>query len=117
LALTEFVGMVFMVYAVTKTFQAFHPADLVPDAGKLILATAAVLAAGAIATQIPLPAIGNARWLAVLDLGKVLLASLLAAWPALVLTKSVTGAEGKALISIVLPRRMRAEQGCAEGVI
>jgi O-antigen/teichoic acid export membrane protein len=116
LAVTEFIGMVFMVYAVTKTFHAFHPRDLLPDAMKLTVATAVVLVAGAIATQIPLPAVSNPRWLAVLELGKVSLACLLAAWPALVLTKSVTGAEGRALIGIVLPRRMRAEPRCAESV-
>jgi O-antigen/teichoic acid export membrane protein len=114
LALTEFIGMVFMLYAITKTFRAFHPRSLLPDALKLTVASAAVLLAGAIATRIPLPAIANVRWLAVLELGKVSLACLLAAWPALVLTKSVTGAEGKALIGIVLPQRMRAGRHCAE---
>jgi hypothetical protein len=54
--------------------------------------------------------------MAVLDLAKVLLACLVAAWPALVLTKSVTGAESKALISIVRPRKVRAEQPLAESV-
>jgi O-antigen/teichoic acid export membrane protein len=117
LAFTEFVGMVFMVYAITKTFHAFHPRALLPDALKLTMATAAVLAAGLIASRIPLPAFANVRWQAVLDLAKVSLVSLLAAWPALVLTKSVTGAEGRALIGIVLPQRVSAEPRCAESVI
>jgi hypothetical protein len=116
LALTEFAGMIFMLYAITKTFHAFHPRSLLSDAAKLTLASAAVLVAGAIATRVPLPAIAGVRWMAVLDLGKVLLACLAATWPALVLTKSVTGAESKALISIVLPRRVRAERAYAESV-
>jgi len=116
LALTEFVGMVFMMYAVTKTFHAFQLKALLPDAMKLTGASAAILLAGAIAMRIPLPAIGNARWVAVLELGKVSLACFLAAWPALVLTKSVTGAEGKALVSILRPRRMHTAQPCAESV-
>ncbi|MGD0160889.1 MAG: lipopolysaccharide biosynthesis protein [Candidatus Sulfotelmatobacter sp.] len=116
LALTEFAGMMFMLYAITKTFRAFHPRSLLPDAVKLTLASAIVLGAGAIATRIPLPVIANVRWMAVLDLGKVLLACLAATWPALVLTKSVTGAESRALISIVRPRKMRAEQPYAESV-
>jgi len=106
-----------MLYAITKTFRAFHPRSLLPDAVKLTLASAIVLGAGAIATRIPLPVIANVRWMAVLDLGKVLLACLAATWPALVLTKSVTGAESRALISIVRPRKMRAEQPYAESVI
>jgi len=108
--------MLFMLYAITKTFQAFHPRSLLPDAVKLTVASVAVLVAGGIATRIPLPAIAGARWMAVLDLGKVLLACLVAAWPALALTKSVTGAESKALISIVRPRKVRADQSLAESV-
>jgi O-antigen/teichoic acid export membrane protein len=117
LAVTEFIGMVFMLYAITKTFHAFHPRLLLPDALRLTVASGAVLLAGAIATQIPLPAIANARWLAVLELGKVSLACLLATWPALALTKSVTGAEGRALVNILIPRWMRSEPRCAESVI
>lgn len=114
LAFTEFAGMVFMLFAIVRTFHGFHLKSLLPDAMKLTVAVAAVLTAGAIATQIPLPAISNARWLAALELGKVGLACLLAAWPALMLTKSVTGAEGKALAGIVLPRWARGEPRCAE---
>jgi O-antigen/teichoic acid export membrane protein len=117
LAVTEFVGMIFMMYAITKTFRAFHLKSLLPDALKLSLASAAVLVAGAIATRIPLPPVASVRWLAVLQLAKVSLACLLAAWPALVLTKSVTGAEGRALMSIVRPRRVRSDEPCAESVI
>lgn len=116
LALTEFVGMVFMTYAVTRTFHAFELKALLPDALKLTGASAGVLLVGAMAMRIPLPAIANTRWLAILELGKISLACCLATWPALVLTKSVTGAEGKALVSILVPRRMRAEQPCAESV-
>jgi len=116
LAATEFVGMVFMLYAVTKTFHAFELKALLPDALRLTVATGVVLVAGSIATRIPLPAIASMRWRAVLELGKVSLACLLAAWPALILTKSVTGAEGKALISIVRPRRISADPRCAESV-
>ena len=116
LAATEFTGMVFMLYAVTKTFRAFQPKSLMSDALRLTAASAIVLVAGAIATRIPLPPISNTRWLAVLELGKVSLACLLATWPALALTKSVTGSEGQALISIVRPRQPRADQPCAESV-
>jgi O-antigen/teichoic acid export membrane protein len=115
LAFTEFAGMVFMLCAVAKTFRAFQPKSLLPDALKLTAASAIVLVAGAIATRIPLPPISNTRWLAVLELGKVSLACLLAAWPALAVTKSVTGSESRALMSVVRPRR-RADQPCAESV-
>ncbi len=108
LAITEFIGMAFMLYAITKTFHAFQLKALLPDALKLTAASAVVLLAGATAMRLPLPAIANNRWHAVLELGKVGLACLLAAWPALALTKSVTGAEGKAIIGILVPRRIAA---------
>ena len=106
LALAELVGMLFMLFAVTKTFQSFHPRALVPNAIRLTAASGAVLLVAALATKIPLPAISSARALAALALGKVFFACLLAAWPALILTKSLTIGEGKALAGIFLPKRI-----------
>lgn len=108
LAVTEFVGMVFMLFAVGQTFQAFHPKDLIGDALRLTSATACVLLVGTVAMLIPLPHISSARLLTALDLCKVALACLLAACPALWLTKSLTSAEGRALKQILLPTRVRA---------
>jgi hypothetical protein len=81
---------------------------LLPDTLKLTAATVAVLVIGAISTRIPLPFVSNIRFLAALALGKVSLACMLAAWPALILTKSLNGTEGKAFMSVFLPRRIRA---------
>jgi O-antigen/teichoic acid export membrane protein len=116
LAATELIGMVFMLFAIAKTFHGFYLKSLLPDALKLTTATAIVLSVGAIATRIPLPTLASGRWMAVLELGKVFGACLLAAWPALAVTKSVTGAEGKTLISIVRPKRVVSESHCAESV-
>jgi hypothetical protein len=103
------VGMVFMLYALTKTFRVFRLESLLPDLCRLTIATCIVLAAGALASQIPPPAISNARLLSVVELGKVLLACLITAWPALALTKSVTGAESRALFGLLLPKQLRPE--------
>lgn len=116
LAFTEFAGMVFMIYAVAKTFHAFDPGALLRDALKVTTATAVAMLAGFIATRLPLPAIFNQRWMALLELTKVFLACVLAAWPALMLTKSITGAEGKALMGIILPARLSGEPRCADVV-
>jgi O-antigen/teichoic acid export membrane protein len=114
LAVTEFIGMAFMIFAIANTFHAFRPQSLLPDALKLTAATAAVLAAGAIATRMPLPVISGGRLQAVLELGKVFLVCILAVWPALWLTKSMTGGEGETIMSILRPRRMSAGQHCAD---
>ena len=107
LAVAEFAGMVFMLFAVGKTFHAFHPKDLLSDAVKLTLATACILLAGFIAMRIPLPAVSNVRLAAALELGKVSLACLFAAWPAIWITRSLTKAERSALVHIIVPQRMR----------
>jgi O-antigen/teichoic acid export membrane protein len=114
LALAEMLGMLFMVFALTKTFKSFHAKSLLPDALKLMLATAGVMAAGTAAAHLPLPALSSPRILAVLQLAKVLFGCALAAWPALWLTKAVTGAEGKALLGVFLPRRVPATEPEAE---
>jgi O-antigen/teichoic acid export membrane protein len=109
LAVTEFIGMAFMIFAIARTFHAFRPQSLLPDALKLTAATVGVLAVGAIATRIPLPIISGDRLQALLELGKVFLVCILAVWPALWLTKSITGREGTAIMNILRPRRMSAE--------
>lgn len=114
LAITEFIGMVFMLFAIAQTFQVFRPKSLLADAFKLTAAAALVLAAGWIARWLPLPVISSARVQTLLELGKVSLGCLLALWPALWLTRSISGGEGKAIMSVFRPRRMGA--GHAEGL-
>jgi O-antigen/teichoic acid export membrane protein len=115
LAIAELVGMVFMMFALTQTFHAFKVKALIPDAVKLIAASAAVVAFGAIATQIPLPGVTNARLSSALKLGEASLACLLMIWPALLLTRSVTGSERRAILSIFLPRLSGSGRSVASG--
>ena len=105
LAVTEFAGMVFMLLAVAKTFRSFRPSNLVSDARKLVAAAAMVLAAGAIASWVPLPFILSTRLQALLELGKICLGCLLALLPALWLTKSLSGGEGKAIMNVFVSQR------------
>jgi O-antigen/teichoic acid export membrane protein len=106
LALAEFIGMVFMWYAIARTFHAFDVKALLPDSLKLLVATAAILAAGATGLYLPIHAISsNARIVALFQLAAISMACLLAAVPALLLTRSVTAAEGKTLLGVFLPGR------------
>jgi O-antigen/teichoic acid export membrane protein len=106
LALTELIGMVFMWYAIAKTFRAFSLKALVPDSLKLIVATAAILAAGAVGFYLPVQAMStNARLVALFQLGAVSFSCLLALVPALLLTRSVTATEGKTLLGAFFPGR------------
>ena len=109
LALAELFGMLFMLFALTKAFEAFRVRLLLTDALRLGAAVIVVLSAAGVALLLPIPAVSSPRLAATLQLAKVSLACLMAAWPALALTKSLTGAEGRALVSAFLPRRGRPE--------
>jgi len=109
LAFAEFLGMLFMLFALTKSFKAFRVRLLLTDALRLTAAIVIVLSAAGVALLLPNPAVSSPRLAATLQLAKVSLTCLLAAWPALVLTKSLTGTESRALVGAFLPRRGRPE--------
>jgi O-antigen/teichoic acid export membrane protein len=107
LAVAEFVGALFMLYVIRRTFPLFRLKDLVPDMLRLSLASALILAAGFLSSRIPLPFSGTVQTIEAFRLGLICLTCLAAAWPALLISKSVTPGEGKALLSVFL---RRAEQ-------
>ena len=107
LTVSEFSGMLFMLYAVHKTFEGFHVKVLLPDAARVALGSIAILAAGAIAGHLPLPHIANPRVLAAARLGMISLGCLVAAWTAVLLTNAVSSGERKALLGVLLPQRIR----------
>jgi O-antigen/teichoic acid export membrane protein len=106
LAIAECIGSTVMILAVARTFHRFHPKDLLPDSLRLVAATTCVLAAGIGALLLPSPNISSARLSAIFLLGKAALACLMAVWPALRLTKSLTGPEMRLLLHVVLPQRL-----------
>jgi hypothetical protein len=110
LAVTELTGMLFMVYAISRTFEGFQAKLLLPDAVRVGLGSIAILAAGAIAAHLPIPHIANPRMVATVKLGMISLGCLVAAWPALSLTNAVSSGERKALLGVLLPQRFRAAQ-------
>src|ERR1041385_6192777 len=55
LALAELVGLIFMLFALTQTFEVFEARMLVPDLVRWTLSTAVILAAGWLAGHLSLP--------------------------------------------------------------
>ncbi len=107
LAFTEAAGMVFMLFAITRTYPGFHAKSLLPQTLKLIVATVATLAVGLVLSHLPLHVIYSPRILATFRLSLAISGCALAVGPALWITKSVTGEERKALIHALVPRRFR----------
>ena len=110
LAVAEFVGVTFMVVAMSITFHAFNLSILLRDAFRIMAATAMVLAAGAAASMIPIPWNLPERLIAALKLGEIGFGCLLMAWPALLVTKSISSAERRSLLDAVVPGRRRILQ-------
>jgi hypothetical protein len=107
LAVAELVGALFMLYAIRRTFPLFRLRDLLPDTLKLSLASVLILAAGFLSSLIPLPLVGTVRTIEAFRLGLICMACLAAVWPALMISKSVSPAEGKTLLSVFLLRRAK----------
>lgn len=104
LALCECIGMVFMLYALARTFAAFRAGVILP--GTIRLGTAVVLlcAAALAASHIPLPGVRPGRLAATLQLLVAGMTCLVVAWPLLLQTGSVTAGEKQALFHSLLPR-------------
>jgi hypothetical protein len=63
---------------------------------------------GVAAVMIPAPWGANDRTLALIKLGEVSVACMIASWPAVSLTKSISAEERRAVISILIPWRSSA---------
>jgi O-antigen/teichoic acid export membrane protein len=110
MAFAEFVGVIFMVVAMAMTFHAFNVKVLVRDTLRITAATALVIGAGAAAMLIPIPWAVPERLSALVKLGEIGFGCLLMAWPALIVTQSISSAERRSILDAMLPGRRRVLQ-------
>jgi hypothetical protein len=108
LACTEMAGMLFMLFAITKTYSGFRVQSLLPQTLKLIIATVATLAFGFGLGHLPLHITYSTRILATVRLTLATVGCGLALGPALWVTKSVSSDERKTLFRTLVPHRFRA---------
>lgn len=94
----EFVGMIVMFFALAKSFHVFDAKLLVPDAVRLIAATAGIVGFAALSAY-AFPVLASShRMLATIKIGVVGVATLLATYPALYLTGAVSGQEVRSIL-------------------
>ncbi|MGO9369729.1 MAG: hypothetical protein ACLP0H_19000 [Terriglobales bacterium] len=105
MAVAELVGVVFMFLAMAATFHAFSPKLFAKDTGRISLAAAMIVGSGAIAGMVPMPWSMAGRLAATIKLVEVALGCLIAAWPVLVFTKSISGAEKRTVLALLSRRR------------
>jgi O-antigen/teichoic acid export membrane protein len=108
IAVTELMGLLFMVFALTRTFRLFRATSLVPDAIRVTAATALIIGTGVLASYIPLPGDFGERTVALFKLAEVGVACLLVMWPLAIGTGSISSAEGAALFGAFRSRRNTA---------
>lgn len=101
----ELIGVIFMFVAMSSTFRGFSVTLLALDALKILAATALLVSAGVLAARIPIPGNMSERMVAFLKLAEIGIACLIAAWPAALLTNTLSATERHALLHAFLPRR------------
>jgi O-antigen/teichoic acid export membrane protein len=110
MAAAQLVGVVFMFIVMAKTFHAFSVKILTEDTLRIVAGTALVLGAGAAAGMIPIPWSGTERMAALIKLVQIGLGCLLMLWPALIITRPISGAERRAILDSVIPGRRKLAQ-------
>jgi hypothetical protein len=103
----ELIGVIFMFYAMAHIFKSFSGRLLARDAVKLLAATALIISAGALIGLLRIPGDLPDRIAAALRLAAIGLACLIAAWPALTVTHSVSKNEKQTIIDSFLGGRKR----------
>ncbi|MGA9355757.1 MAG: hypothetical protein WBV46_18870, partial [Terriglobales bacterium] len=104
LAVCEGAGMLFMLYALSRTFEVFRAKIVLPETVRLLVAAILIFIAGVAASYIPLPGYQANRLFATFKLMEAGLACLIVAWPLLVRTGSVSAAEKQAVYSSIFPK-------------
>lgn len=94
----EFIGMLVMMFAMTRSFRVFETKLLAGDATRWIVATGAIIGCSAAALHVVPDVTAGARMLAGLRVCVVGLAALLSAFPALYFTGAISGAEIRSVV-------------------
>jgi hypothetical protein len=96
----EFAGMIVMFFALDKSFNVFDAKLLLPDTLRLTAATIGIVAFAALVAHALPDLASSARMLATIKIGAVCVATLVAAYPALYLTGSISGAEVQSILGV-----------------
>jgi O-antigen/teichoic acid export membrane protein len=108
LTVAELAGVVYMFIAMAHEVREFSPKMLIPDNLRVTAATALTIGAGLLVALLPIPWGANQRTLAVVKLGAVSLACLIAALPAVGLTGSLSPEEQRTALHLLAPWRRSA---------
>ncbi|HEX4487714.1 MAG TPA: hypothetical protein VH088_15680 [Terriglobales bacterium] len=100
----ELFGMVLMFFAIQHTFRGFSLRLITPDLWKIVVSTLLMVAAGWLASHIPVPLIGSDRLISIARIAMISVAYAIAALPALYVTKAISTSELGAIKDSFLKR-------------
>lgn len=104
LALAELAGVIYMFFGMSSILHFFRPKHLIPDATKVAGTALVMMAAALLATRMPVPWTPNERIGAILKSVVTSLAYVLAAWPAVSLTKAISVEEQHVVLDLLFRR-------------
>jgi O-antigen/teichoic acid export membrane protein len=104
LAVAEFAGVIYMFFGMSSILHFFRPKHLIPDALRVGGTVLVMMTAGLLATRMPMPWILNERVAAILKTAVTSLVYVLAAWPAVSLTKAISAEEQHAVLDLLFRR-------------
>lgn len=104
LAVAELTGVIYMFFAMSSALHFFRPSNLIPDTMRVAGATVVMLAAGLLATTMPVPWILNERIAVIVKSVIAAFAYASAAWPAVTLTKSMSAEEQHVVFNLLFKR-------------
>jgi O-antigen/teichoic acid export membrane protein len=105
MAFAELAAVVFMFFAMEEAFAALNVNLLARDVLRMCAATAIIIGCGTFAGMIPHIWGLGVRLDAVIRLGQIFIGCLLVAWPALILTKSLSAVERRMLFDVIFVHR------------
>jgi O-antigen/teichoic acid export membrane protein len=101
----ESLGVAFMFFGIVATLDGFSARAVARDTSRIAIATAMIVGAGALAGAVPVPWGLPERLTATVKLCEIALGSLIAIWPALVLTKPISNAERRTVLALIFGQR------------
>ncbi|HUY12646.1 MAG TPA: hypothetical protein VMX16_03310 [Terriglobia bacterium] len=104
-AAAELIGVIYMFFAMTSALHFFSLKDLLSDAMKLTAATVMMIAAGVAVATLHTAGGTNERTMALVKLAEISVTCLIASWPAIALTKSMSTEEQRTVLNLLIPSR------------
>lgn len=111
LAAAGLIGVIYMFIAMASTLSFFSPKLFVPDTLRFLAATVGIVVVGIAVQMIPVPWEVSEHATALIKLGEVSLACLIASCPAFALTGAMSVEGQRATLNLLVPRRQTALLG------